>query len=243
MIFSQHGVSINLIILQCTKNQKLILQNLYYKTLSYLNYKDLKIIRSVSKTHRDSVTGEILQRAIIFDQTFKKLDLVEYQKKEDVSQNYFLLIKSYFNEKGIEINSGNLMYIYTLIYLPFGLYSLTTLSSISIILKFASLTPYIISPKFAYMKPVLETITLNPSILSWITSYFYYKYYKGLPKVASDLFKFTSTPSILTNITNEDLKLKDFVNDEKKIIVERQEFTIKKYDENFLKNGVKENYF
>jgi hypothetical protein len=82
--------------------------------------------------------------------------LILYEKKEEISEGYYLKIKNYFNEKGIEITPDNLMFLYTIIYLPFGLYSLTSLSTISIILKFASLSPYYISPKFAFIKPVLR---------------------------------------------------------------------------------------
>jgi hypothetical protein len=68
--------------------------------LSFSNYPEMKSLRLVSKKFRDGITGEILQRAIIYDQTVVRVEPVENEK---ISKSYYEKIKEYFDEKGIEI--------------------------------------------------------------------------------------------------------------------------------------------
>jgi hypothetical protein len=58
------------------------------------------------------------------------------------------------------------------------------------------------------------------------------------------MFSETPIPSILKNIQKEDIKLKDLVNDNNNTkYIEKEEMVVKKFDDNFLKNNIKEKYF
>jgi hypothetical protein len=116
----------------------------------------------VSKQFRYCVQNDFLHRAIIYDKELKKKDVIKYEKKEKESEEYFQKIFQYLKDKIKDsefdikdLTPDNLMFVYSMLYLPFGIYSITTMSTFRLIFKSLTFLPKITFPKTQFIQPIL----------------------------------------------------------------------------------------
>jgi len=100
--------------------------------------------------------------------------------------NYYKNTKETLSNFGIDLSPSGLMVLCSYLYLPIISYTMYTATPYGVMATLGwSSAKYIAGPNyskfFAYTTPVLSVITGSSSILSVLTSYFYWQFYYSLP--------------------------------------------------------------